>query len=311
MKAFVPAADEVWRLQHRDDAECRFFQGFMESGHYGGRTQPTDTRQGLYACTPSGLFLASINSTRPEAVLRMMEKALAAWAALPEAKRYLPTPPPARTKDAKRVEHLRPKHGLVLRVHARDLRPAGTSNDWRAHAWNTDFLWYSKAEVRAIFHEVATGDAGKRVELPPPFGQRIARFHLLDNVRGQTPAWSLGKVRVALFHAWRERSEGGVVRLRLEGRGETGAPFSGPLQGTGFVGTMLGWMDYDVASATVTHFELVAVGQRWGATRYNGRQDDLAPSTLGIAFTLAGSTPADRVAPTHGWQYARGAAFSD
>ena len=31
---FVPAADEVGRLQRGEDRECRFFQGFAEEGHY-------------------------------------------------------------------------------------------------------------------------------------------------------------------------------------------------------------------------------------------------------------------------------------
>ena len=66
MASFVAVADEVGRLQRGTDAESKLFQGFCEQGHYGGRTQPTNTRQGIYAIAPSGRFLASINSTNPE-----------------------------------------------------------------------------------------------------------------------------------------------------------------------------------------------------------------------------------------------------
>ena len=59
MQRFVPAADEVWHLQNRKDAECRLFQAIAEQGHYAGRSRPSTTRQGIYACTPSGRFLAS------------------------------------------------------------------------------------------------------------------------------------------------------------------------------------------------------------------------------------------------------------
>ena len=75
-REFVLAADEVWRLQggkdHRiyrtnggDDPECLSFQMLAARGHYG---PGGGTKQGIYACTPTGKFLASINSTDPAAV---------------------------------------------------------------------------------------------------------------------------------------------------------------------------------------------------------------------------------------------------
>ena len=71
---FVLAADEVWRLQGgRDsaawrerggsDAECIAFQDMAALGHYG---PGPGSKQGIYACTPSGGFLASVNSNDPE-----------------------------------------------------------------------------------------------------------------------------------------------------------------------------------------------------------------------------------------------------
>ena len=72
--SFVTVADEVGRLQRGDDAECRLFQGFCEQGHYGGRTLPTRTRQGIYAIAPSGRFLASINATQPDRIAAMLRK---------------------------------------------------------------------------------------------------------------------------------------------------------------------------------------------------------------------------------------------
>ena len=40
-------------LHRRKGAECDFFRGICEQGHYGGRTKPTNTRQGIYCATPS------------------------------------------------------------------------------------------------------------------------------------------------------------------------------------------------------------------------------------------------------------------
>ena len=67
---FIPAADEVGRLQSGKDAECRLFQKIAEQGHYAGRTRPSRTRQGTYATTADGTFLASWNKNDPRIVAR-------------------------------------------------------------------------------------------------------------------------------------------------------------------------------------------------------------------------------------------------
>jgi hypothetical protein len=60
---------------------------------------------------------------------------------------------------------------------------------------------------------------------------------------------------------------------------------------------------YDRAANRVTAFELLAVGPRSGATRYNVRHDDLGPAPMGVLFTLADDSPSEHVAPAHFWSY--------
>ena len=54
------------------------------------------------------------------------------------------------------------------------------------------------------------------------------------------------------------------------------------------------------------HFQIVALGTRWGATQYNVRSNDRDTAPIGYAFTLAGDTPAERLAPAflraYGWE---------
>ena len=80
-RRFIPAADEVGLLQRKTSAgpEAEWFRTVAEQGHYGGRTVPTDTRQGIYAAAPSGVLLASINHSDPRRVADMLRKALAIW----------------------------------------------------------------------------------------------------------------------------------------------------------------------------------------------------------------------------------------
>jgi hypothetical protein len=313
MERFVPAADEVWRLQNRDDAECRLFQQFCEEGHYGGRKRPSDTRQGIYACAPGGVFLASINSTRAEHVAEMMRQALHAWEDLEEEKRYLPEPPPARPAGSSRAEHLYPEDGLVLRVHSRDLERAEDRGDWRQAAWNLDFAWFRAGEVRELFGAAAAGEVGASHAVPEALIARLARCHLVDNVRGQTPSLQPKDVKEAALTAVLESREGDVARIRLEGavkilkRGRwqverLPAKDQGE-QELGYEPQLLGWAEYDAQRNRVTSFELVAFGLRWGATRFNARWDDRGKKPLGIVFTLAGEEPADRVAPASIWAY--------
>ena len=67
-RRFIPAADEVGRLQSGKDEECQLFQKIAEQGHYAGRTKPSRTRQGTYAITPDGTLLISWNTNDPRVV---------------------------------------------------------------------------------------------------------------------------------------------------------------------------------------------------------------------------------------------------
>src|SRR5579862_3315688 len=142
---FVPAADEVYRMQNLQtgtDPECRLFQKFAELGHYGGR--PGTTRQGTYVATPSGLLLASINSNDPRRIEDMLRRALAKWQTLTRAERLLPNDPNKQWAAIKRPERFYPEDGLVLYVTSRDLpreasKPQPAKGDWRANAWNLDY----------------------------------------------------------------------------------------------------------------------------------------------------------------------------
>jgi hypothetical protein len=189
-RAFVPVTDEVHRLQTGSDPECRLFQKIAEQGHYAGQTYPSSTRQGTYAAAPSGVLLASINSNDAKAMAGMLRRALERWDVLSREERLLPNDPAGETAQIRRAEQFYPEDGLVLNVFSRDL-PRGEAteaDDWTAHAWNRDMAWFTRDEARTFLPPEPTG-AGQRHEVPEPIVRRLARLHLVDNVRGQTPAF--------------------------------------------------------------------------------------------------------------------------
>jgi hypothetical protein len=309
---FVPVADEVWRLQNGSDAECRLFQKFAEKGHYGGR--PGASRQGTYAAAPNGEFLGSLNSNDPARVAAMLRSALARWEKLGRADRLMAKDPKDQAAALRRPERYYPEGGLVLHVYSRDLPRESEAAGWRGKAWNQDYAWFKQAEGKQFLP--AELSAGKKHELPAALVRRIARGHLVDNVRGQTVAYNDRHIEKARLTTEVTGVERGVVSLRLEGETRAAAEGNwsvgglrsraGTPQKRGFEARLLGKATYDVKREKFLTFELVAVGTRWGATQFNVRRDDMGPAPMGVLFTLAGDSPSERVAPAffgevYGW----------
>lgn len=292
----MPAADEVGRLQRGGDAECRFFQGIMEQGHYGGRTAPTGTRQGTYAVTPGGAFLASVNTRRAKDMARMLERALAAWEAMEPAERLGDA---IELDAAQRFERHYPEDGLVLRCVSRDLEVQEDLSpaDWRRSAWNQDFAWFRKDEVERF---LPATEVGATRALPEELVRRLTRLHLLDNVRGQTPAFRAEHVQVAELELVVVAIEDGAQRLELRGRTRVERPkgWHEAPQPQGLAFDLLGRAL--ARDGRFEEFELLAVGSRWGGTQYNAREGQ-AESKLAIALVLDADAP--RVAPANHWHY--------
>ncbi len=303
---FVPVADEVSRLQRDQEPDCRFFQGFCEQGHYGGRTKPSNTRQGIYAVTPTGRFLASCNTRQGKDVVAMLQKALAKWDALPKQERSgaAAALDPAAVR---RFEQLRPTDGLVLRVYSRDLPRQKVTEGWRGQAWNQDHAWFRRDEMLAM---VPDATVGAERPFPDEALLRMARVHLVDNVRGQTLSHGPQHVVARQLVARTVALDGDVQSLLFEGAvridrtGTWATRGYGPdsVQRLGFDAQLLGAAKFDRKQQRFVEWKLLAVGMRHGATEFNGRHDDFGPAPMGIAFALQPDDAA-AVAPSMHWAY--------
>jgi hypothetical protein len=309
---FIPAADEVGRLQSGKDAECRLFQKVAEQGHYAGRTRPSSTRQGTYATTADGLLLTSWNNNNPRVVAGKLREALEKWERLKAEGRK---PSGEVRLDASRLERadrFYPKGGLVLRVNTRDL-PRETPQEGRwADAWNQDFAWFTKDEARRFLPE--SPEPGQTHEVPRALVERLARFHLLDNVRGQTSPFPARAIQEASLTSRITEVDGDVVVLRLEGRTRAAQEGRWSTRGyrdmerpspqeRGLETQLLGFARFDLREGRFVSLEVVAVGSRWGGTQYNGRGNDPGPAPFGVVLSLAGDARSDRVEPEHFWGY--------
>lgn len=289
---FIATTDEVGRLQSGEDPESLFFQEMANQGHAGGR--PGSSRQGIYVCAPSGRFLASVNHNSPDRVLRTMRAGLVAWQRLPADERRLVKESVIEPRH--RWENSYPEDGLVVNVFSRDLPEQCEPNQPCASEWNQDFLWFSRDEARGWLGR--NPQPGDEHAVPDRLVARVARFHLVDNVKGETPQFSLPGVAESRITTHVVDRSGSIVKLKIEGTTQGSAGEGWWQSANGVVTRLLGRAEFDLRQVAFTEFEIVALGRRWGYTRFNGRRRDPRTGPLGFVFRLSAPN-APRVAPTH------------
>jgi hypothetical protein len=298
---FVPVADDCGPLQTGRDEVSRFFQLIAEQGHYAGRVLPTRTRQGLYVATPEGKLLASVNSTSADRVLNMIERAITAWKSEPSNTGGADEVDRAASKAVTHASY--PEGGLVLKMYVRDL-PRENSNG-RNSRLNFDHVWITKDEVKQFVP--ASVRIGDRLPVATNIIARLARSHLVDTVRGQCPAWDPTHLQKGDIQLVVESIEDHRVQLRLEGHIRLAAqpdhevnPYSRRAvdKERGIDARLLGYLSYNREKEAFEKFRMIAVGPRWGAYVYNGRNNDPGPAPIGFAFEIAQTdTVTDRTPP--------------
>src|SRR5262249_48057520 len=135
-----------------------------------------------------------------------------------------------------------------------------------------DHAWLRQDEAAALV----------KGELPHSVKSRLARFHLLDNTRGEPPAWKVDEVK-KLDMALKDGKLTGTVHLETK---------------NGQRGYQAKWFGIvEVKGGKVTRFDLVAKGLYWGeGTFTKGAPPGQFP--FAVAFTLSpGTSVADRVLP--------------
>lgn len=299
---FIPVGENCSPLQWQQDAKGEFFRLAAEQGHYAGRTFPTSTRQGYYVLTADGTVLGAHNVREPRQMEALLRTSLRRWELLSAGAEHaaldLPDYTPARPNRY-------PEGGLVLQLAARDLPRAEDTrpDDWRKAAWNLDYAWFTADEARALVPEARV--VGSVAEAPWPVMRRLARFHLRDFVRGETPVWPEEAVSLANLGATVVDVSGPAVRLALTGgailnwewRWHDAIHDEDRAMPSGFSATFRGEATWDDERAAFTSFAMVAAGPRFGASQYNNRRDDLGPAPMGVAFVLAGDEPRHRTPP--------------
>jgi len=259
--------------------------------------------QGIYVFAAGGRCLGRLNSNNPEAVAGVLERALEKWEQVAEIERRLPDDSPVGSGH--RWENGYPDGGLVLERIARDLPDSLEPRDAPLRPFNRDQVWFSAAEARRWLPDAIR--VGEQHAVPERLGHRLARFHLVDNVRGQTIPYSEPEVEASL-RAEVTAVEDGAAHIRISG--VVRATALGPwLGGDNYwkprrewphaITTALhGQARYDLERGEFSSFDLVALGARRGRTVMNGRSRDNDGEDHPIGFVFSIAPAGLRVAPT-------------
>ena len=295
-KQFIPTTDEVWRLQGVVDRDALMFQEMANKGHY---RKVGGSRQGIYVCSPGGELLSSVNSLNPDIVLEVIQRGLDTWDQLPRSKRNLPED---FTKNIEhRWEDSYPENGLILKGTKADLLSDPPKFSKRGDRWNIDYIWFNKSEAKKWIPK--NYKKGETIECPKIIKDRLFRFHLVDNVRGQTLPFAPQEIKKSKLQV--EIVDVENLELKINITGSSLAVAKGPwLLGendwtpnhildhsmeTNVFGTAI----YSIIEEKFKNFELVIIGKWNGKTQNNGRKFGPNSGHIGIVYDIN----ADRIAP--------------
>jgi hypothetical protein len=265
---FVPVAVDQHDHRRRTDAEGKLFAGVLKQAGRG----LDGYSQGFYIFTPAGKLLEHTNTVSGDRMKEVLAAAL---------KKLDPSAPiPAIEEGAREARPLyqAPEGGLVVTVTSKVLGGYARTDDHtlkiRQEALGRDHLWVRKDEVIELCKDT----------MPQSLKARIARFHLVDNTRGEPPFWKEEEIR-RLEMTLRQGTLSGVVHPETK---------SGD---RGFDGQLLGLVE--AREGKVMRFDVVAKGEFWGAGAYT-RGAPRGKFPFAVAFTLCDGKGNERLVPPGG-----------
>jgi hypothetical protein len=213
----------------------------------------TNDPQGMYVCGPDGTPYGFTNDHDPPDILKYMDRCLVAYRAHP------PKPTVVTEAEKNTPFSIQPAPTTqVLQTFARIPNvPKGSS--FLNEGVGRDFVWlYANEAASLVAHAQKSG--GMMFPLPETFARRLARFHLLDNVRGTPDLWEAKDIRQLRLQARTVANENGVLTVKFSG------PFA--MQNAsgkrGYGGSLDGYLTIDARTHQVARCQAFADGKAWG-----------------------------------------------
>ena len=199
-----------------------------------------------------------------------------------------------------------PIDGLYLRSISRDLPRDAKAKPTDLMANNIDHVWIKKEEMLAMVPDDPS--KGQLVPMPEAVAERLARFHMIDSVRGQTNPFDEDQIKIKDVGLKVMKVTDDSIKFVVYGRSSADRPPSKKTNPyTGFrvtknSGNDLVWsgaVAFDRKQKRFTRFDLLAVGERWGGSLYNFRDTDLNRAPIGFAFQIISNVEDNPTPPSY------------
>jgi hypothetical protein len=246
-KNFVVGVGNTHELQNQKMPAGKWFMEVAR--RINPRVNNGITAQGFYVVAADGTAYGFNNNRSPDRVLSFLEKGREQFAQSPPK----PVEIPAELINARFTNAPDPSIA-TLRVFSR-IRPLPAGCDVSNANVARDHLWVYPEEVDAI---LAGG------EFPKTLAYRMARYHLVDNIRGEPNMWSLKEVKTATFKATAKKGTGAVRTFALQGDYDMATSDAA----RGLKGTMEGEIVIDPATKKVVRFRAYGEAEAWGRGEY-------------------------------------------
>jgi hypothetical protein len=298
---FVSVSADDWYQRRRKDSEGEFFTKVANQGPRKG--QGGSTRQGIYVLTADGELLSYKNAGQLAEVTRdELKRGLDKFRKLPANRRE---PGAVEVGEPGKLDpvyaRIPPPGGLIVRVHTRILDRSGdeyckgTCKTLGGDASARDYLWLTKEEVKSL--APPKSEVAFAYEMPKPVADRIVRFHLVDNTRGEPPFWTSEQIRRATLVLTVTGVSADGIKLRLDGDVRLATNVDADNADRGYEAALRGELRYLPTKQTINRFDVAAVGEHWGEGTYT-RGARPGRTLLGVAFgPVVGDRPADSVPP--------------
>jgi hypothetical protein len=296
---FIPAAANTAHLAPEEKKgrnwcdTSRFIEKIIERS--GLRKQDeSQTAQGYYAFSAAGDYYGSINTHDPDELLTILERARKEFAAKPPAKVPL-------QETSIGPESAVPAGALVLRVFSRILPlPEGLSALQRRRngQLGRDHLWLLQEDAQAI---LSTLRDAEEADAPDAISKRLCRFHLTDNVRGESDLWETEQLQKRSFKVARMAQTETLLTVKLTGSYAmrmSGIRVEGrdKKSDMGLEGVLEGILQIDRTRRVFKDAKIHASATGWGASTFT---PDEPPGRFPIQFAMvvASDEVSKQVAP--------------
>jgi hypothetical protein len=208
---FIPVTGNTWVLQFQKGPVRDWFTGMADRTRSSQlkrqrrESGTDDTVQGFFIAGADGTSYGWDNDFRPEGMLQFIDQGLRRF-------RRNPPRPVTFTRSDPGSQTATPSSVAVVRVFTRLAAvPGGRAPE---KGVQRDTLWLYADELRTL-RDLARG--GRPFALPPTLAARIARFHLVDNVRGEPDMWRPGEVEQVSFKSTGVRQVGPAYEVSFRG----------------------------------------------------------------------------------------------